>query len=61
MEVALQFNSTVELYRQLLVQLNSTLEGVAMGGVNSALLARVQEYRRTLEDLLRRAINATRR
>lgn len=59
--VAVLYNETLELYRQLLTQLNSTLEGLAGGGVDSALLARVEEYRRKLEDLLERAINATRR
>ena len=49
------YNQTLELYRELLTQLNATLEGVAMGGVDSALLARVEEYRRRLEELLERA------
>ena len=58
-EVAVQFNTTLELYQNLLARLNSTLEGLAGGGADPALLARVQEYRRILEELLRRAINAT--
>lgn len=57
--VALLFNVTTQLYTQLLEQLNSTLEGVAGGGVNPMLLARVEEYRRMLEQLLERAINAS--
>ena len=57
--MAEQFRETVELYQQLLVRLNFTLEGVAGGGVNPTLLAIAEEYRRMLQGLLERAINAT--
>ena len=59
--VATLYNETLELYLQLLTRLNSTLEGLAGGGADSALLARVEEYRRKLENLLERVINATMR
>lgn len=57
--VIVQYDETLDLYSQLLTQLNFTLESEAMGGVNAVLLARAQEYRRILEDLLQRAIDAT--
>ena len=58
-QVAVQFRETVELYQQLLVRLNFTLEAVAGGGVSPTLLAIAEEYRRILQGLLERAVNAT--
>ena len=60
-QVVVQYDQTLDLYNQLLTQLNFTLESEEMGGVNAVLLARAQEYMRTLEDLLQRAMDASAR
>ncbi len=57
--MAVHFRMTLELYQELLTRLNFTLESVAGGGVSPALLAAAEEYKRTLEDLLARVLNAT--
>lgn len=57
-QVMVQYDETLDLYNQLLTQLNFTLESEEVGGVDAVLLARAQEYMRILENLLQRAIDA---
>ena len=69
-EVAIQFNRTVELYNDLLQQIDSVLASLNRTGsgdgsgepddfISQELFDQLKSYQATLEELLLRALNAT--